>query len=98
MWAWFKAATARASRSDRSENFSFETLMATMRSRRESRALYTSPMPPAPMGARISYGPNRVPAERGMVVNDSTVLGPRPTPSALEAVQVFFMDRPHDTQ
>ncbi len=29
-------------------------LRATMRSRRVSVALYTSPMPPAPMGARIS--------------------------------------------
>ena len=38
--------------------------MATMRSRRVSRALYTSPIPPAPMGARISYGPSRMPMPR----------------------------------
>ncbi len=30
------------------------TLTATVRSRRASRALYTSPIPPAPMGSRIS--------------------------------------------
>src|SRR5690348_12311424 len=30
-------------------------------------------MPPAPMAATISYGPRRVPEERGMGVNDSTV-------------------------
>src|SRR5262245_6986961 len=33
-----------------------------MRSRRVSRARYTSPMPPAPSGVSISYGPSRVPA------------------------------------
>ena len=32
--------------------FAAETLMATSRSRRVSRALQTSPMPPAPMGAQ----------------------------------------------
>ena len=31
--------------------------MATARSRRVSRASYTSPMPPAPSGPTISYGP-----------------------------------------
>ena len=36
-------------------------LIATVRSSRVSRALYTSPMPPAPRGERISYGPRRVP-------------------------------------
>jgi len=33
---------------------------ATIRPSRVSRALYTSPMPPVPRGARISYGPKRV--------------------------------------
>src|SRR6266540_5436367 len=64
MWGWFNAATLRASRSKRSLKRWWATLMATMRSRRVSRALYTSPMPPAPMGARISYGPRRAPADR----------------------------------
>ena len=41
--------------------------MATVRSRRVSRALYTSPMPPAPMAERISYGPRRAPGERAMM-------------------------------
>ena len=34
-----------------------------------SRARYTSPMPPAPIGATISYGPRRVPADNGMKLN-----------------------------
>src|SRR5678815_6078998 len=40
------------------------TLLATMRSSRVSRAQYTSPIPPAPIGSRISYGPSRVPGLR----------------------------------
>ena len=40
----------------------FSCLMATMRSRRVSRAFQTSPMPPAPSADRISYGPRRAPA------------------------------------
>src|SRR5437667_5008124 len=43
------------------------TLIATMRPRRVSRARYTVPMPPAPTGATISYGPSRVPAVIGML-------------------------------
>jgi hypothetical protein len=43
-----------------------DILPATSRSSRESWARYTSPMPPAPMGARISYGPSFVPAESGI--------------------------------
>ena len=39
-------------------------LIATSRSSRVSRARYTSPKPPAPTAARISYGPMRVPIER----------------------------------
>jgi len=31
-----------------------------------SLARYTSPMPPAPSGARISYGPRRVLADKDM--------------------------------
>ena len=40
------------------------TLMATVRSRRVSHARYTSPMPPAPSGVRISNGPSLVPKGR----------------------------------
>src|ERR1700730_431755 len=40
--------------------------MATMRSNRVSRARYTSPMPPAPSGDWISYGPSFVPAIRAI--------------------------------
>ena len=42
--------------------------MATSRLRRLSRARYTSPMPPAPNGATISYGPSRVPGVKGMLM------------------------------
>src|SRR5687768_5983134 len=38
--------------------------MATSRFNRVSRARNTSPMPPAPMGTRISYGPMREPEDR----------------------------------
>jgi hypothetical protein len=41
-------------------------LIATVRSRRVSRARYTSPMPPAPSGETISYGPSLVPEARGI--------------------------------
>src|SRR5437773_12048775 len=64
MLGWFSDAIARASRWNRSLNRSRETLMATVRPRRVSRARYTTPMPPAPSGAWISYGPRRVPVER----------------------------------
>jgi hypothetical protein len=37
-------------------------LTATARSRRVSRARYTSPIPPAPIAERISKGPRRLPA------------------------------------
>src|SRR5579864_692199 len=66
MLGWFSAAMARASRSNRSVNCCAETLIATSRPSRVSRARYTSPMPPAPMSARISYGPSLVPAGRDM--------------------------------
>src|SRR5215831_11400312 len=72
MLEWFNAATARASRSNRSLHSPFETFSVTMRSRRVSLALYTSPIPPAPMGAGISYGPSRVPAVKA--IGCSTIL------------------------
>src|SRR5713226_4431136 len=57
---------ALASRSNRSENCAAETLMATSRFKRGSLARYTSPMPPAPMGPRISYGPSLSPTDSGI--------------------------------
>src|SRR6185369_3144814 len=68
MFGWLSAATALASRSKRASasgcaaNSSGRTLTATSRSSFESRARYTSPMPPAPSGEKISYRPSRVPA------------------------------------
>jgi hypothetical protein len=58
---------ALASRSKRKRRSEFEvkwegrTLTATVRSRRVSKARYTSPIPPAPSGPTISYGPSFVP-------------------------------------
>src|SRR5208337_3063393 len=67
MWGWLKAEIALASRSKRAlrsgseERCEGRTLMATFRPSRVSRARYTSPMPPAPNGDWISYGPSFVP-------------------------------------
>ena len=47
------------------------TLMATVRSSRVSRALYTSPMPPAPSGPETSYGPRRVPGGRAIGIGQA---------------------------
>src|ERR1035438_7103660 len=64
---WFRDEADFASRIKRSARLALgaeslrKTLMATTRFRRLSRALYTSPMPPTPSGARISYGPSFVP-------------------------------------
>src|SRR5215475_12948662 len=56
-------------RSASSEKEAGRTLIATSRPRRVSRARYTSPIPPAPMGAMISYGPSLVLA--GSVIGSS---------------------------
>ena len=67
MFGWFRAEADRASFSNRltrdaSSDISGEsTLTATSRPSRSSFARYTSPIPPAPRGDRISYGPRRVP-------------------------------------
>src|SRR5712692_4821871 len=68
MWGWDNADIVFASRSkrwrtsDEDERWGGNTLIATVRSSRVSRAFHTSPMPPAPRGETISYGPSRVPA------------------------------------
>ena len=60
MWGCENCEIVFASRSKRwrvsslVERWAARTLTATVRSSRVSRALYTSPMPPAPMGERIS--------------------------------------------
>src|SRR6478672_5899652 len=70
MWGWESCEIVFASRSKRCRDSGVEgrcdgsTLIATVLSRRVSRARYTSPMPPAPMGASTSYGPRRDPAVR----------------------------------
>src|SRR5262245_38931653 len=72
MFGWFRTPAARAScskrfrRSASCEKDAGRTLIATSRPRRGSFARYTSPMPPAPRGPAISYGPSRVPEESVM--------------------------------
>src|SRR5262250_3826528 len=44
--------------------------MATVRSRRVSRARYTSPIPPAPSGPTTSYGPSLVPGTSAIIGRD----------------------------
>ena len=58
---------SRARNGQRSANASGRILMATSRSSRASRARYTSPIPPAPMAERISYGPRCVPGAMATV-------------------------------
>jgi hypothetical protein len=50
----FASRRNRTSLSASVANASGNTLIATVRSSRVSRALYTSPIPPAPMGASTS--------------------------------------------
>src|ERR1700732_1090732 len=69
MLVWLSAAIARASRVNRSVNWAFEILIATSRFSRESWARYTSPIPPLPMGAMISYGPSLSPVLSGIGVD-----------------------------
>src|SRR5712692_9438889 len=81
MWGWDNADIVFASRSKRwrtsgeEERCSGNTLTATVRSSRVSRARYTSPIPPAPIGERTSYGPRRAPAEMDIAtLPDSTLV------------------------
>lgn len=72
MFGWLSAAAARAScvkrcrRSPSAEKDDGRTLIATSRPKRGSRARYTSPIPPAPSGAGISYGSSFVPEVSAM--------------------------------
>src|SRR5438034_3788373 len=72
MLGWLRADAERAScrkrrnRSMSAENAAGRVLIATQRSRRTSLARYTSPMPPAPSGETISYGPSLVPDVRAI--------------------------------
>src|SRR5687767_144931 len=69
---WFSADAARAScrkrrlRSSLPVRADGSVLIATSRPSCVSRALYTSPMPPAPRGERISYAPSCEPGSRGI--------------------------------
>ena len=54
----------RASRSGSLETAAGSSLRATARSSLESRARYTSPIPPTPSRASIVYGPRRTPGAR----------------------------------
>src|SRR5215470_12015752 len=69
MLAWlsdarvFASCSKRATRIASLENDAGSTLIATSRPSVVSRARYTSPMPPEPMGSTTAYEPNRVPEE-----------------------------------
>src|SRR5262245_36835398 len=71
MFGWESDANSRASRSNRASrsgsvaNSWGSILIATSRPSRESRARYTSPIPPAPSGATISYAPSLAPEVSG---------------------------------
>src|ERR1700730_13604832 len=72
MLGWFRLEMLRASRSKRCSASGLEDrcegriLTATVRSRRVSRARYTSPIPPALRGEAIPYGPSLVPGTSGI--------------------------------
>src|ERR1700746_1479605 len=51
-------------------------LTETVRAHRLSLARYTSPIPPAPSGPTISYGPSFVPEMRGIIGRDYTAANP----------------------
>src|SRR5882724_2985542 len=57
----FASRSNRCLRSASEENCAGKILIATVRPRRVSRARYTSPIPPAPSGETISYGPSLAP-------------------------------------
>src|SRR5215468_1481671 len=62
----FASRSNRCLRTGSAENCAGRILMATVRSNRVSLARYTSPIPPAPSGTPISYGPSLVPGAMGM--------------------------------
>src|SRR4026208_1748530 len=88
MCGCFSLAMVSASRWKRSRNSAFNarcsgsTLMATSRPSRVSRALYTSPIPPAPSGASISKCPIFIPAERLIALSISPRLASYHSPYA----------------
>src|SRR5215813_5879931 len=66
----FASRSKRCLRTGSAEYCAGRILMATVRSRRVSLARYTSPIPPAPSGPTISYGPSFVPAVRAIGARD----------------------------
>src|SRR5882724_10123043 len=72
MCGWLSDARSRASRLKRATrsvsavNNGGRSFSATSRPSLVSRARYTSPIPPAPSGATISYGPSFVPEVRAI--------------------------------
>src|SRR5262245_24432439 len=60
-----------------------------------SRARYTSPMPPAPRGSRISYEPSRVPGDRpivGAIIRPTPKETGTPSPDPVNT-QMTMLDR-----
>src|SRR6266481_2748932 len=96
---WLRAEAERASCSKRSSRSVFaehvggRILIATLRPSCISRARYTSPMPPAPSGSTISYGPSFVPEVRAIpkaIIFSSNGLAVGPTmPDGLSASREY---------
>src|SRR5262249_5789177 len=83
----------RARRSASWATASGRILIATSRDSLVSRARYTSPMPPAPSGAVISYAPRREPAVSVMKRDDYTdrkPLQPRATRKRQACRSIYF--------
>src|SRR5438132_12548147 len=74
----------RAFRSGLEERCCGKTLIATSRPSRVSRARYTSPIPPAPSGPEISYGPSREPGSRRIVCQENIASSVRAAKCALQ--------------
>src|SRR6185437_13011016 len=92
---WFSAAIVRASCFSRcsspgsADPAALRTLIATSRPSLGSRARNTSPMPPAPSSATISYSPSRLPGASGM----RAILPRRPAPACMLAGMIQWAPR-----
>src|ERR1700723_2403761 len=84
---WLSVLRIRASRLNRSSPWASsekrvgKIFIATSRLSRVSLARNTSPIPPAPSGEMISYGPNWVPGARGIMDRDYNPEKRCPVPS-----------------
>ena len=90
----FASRSKRASRSGSAASAAGSTFSATSRPSLVSVARYTSPMPPAPIGATTSYAPRRLPGDRLRV---TLLSGSERTSDAARSVDET-VDRVHDEE